>query len=138
MRTTATSFALLLGLAACQRAPSGPATAPPAASLVVHDDAGSQGPLQLGTLPRLVIDSSFPAAPGPHAVRIDVIGPNGGLYGTIRGQAEAGPDGAARASQWLEVSGTTIDHYHMVGTWQFALSVDDGPQIASAAVDVVD
>lgn len=130
MHRTAIAACLALGLAACQKGPS--------ASLAVHDDAGSRGPLSLATLPRLVIDSRFSADPGPHAVRIDVLGPHGGLYGTVRGQARAGADGTAALSQWLEVAGTTIDHYHMVGTWQFALTVDDGPQLASASVDIVD
>jgi hypothetical protein len=135
MNRTATALLLALGLAACQKSPS---ATPAPASLVVHDDAGNQGPLAFAKLSRLLIDSSFPAAPGPHAVRIDVTGPNGGLYGTVRGQAPAGPDGVATLSQWLEVAGTTIDHYHMVGTWQFALTVDDGPQLASASIDLKD
>lgn len=138
MRAIATALALALGLAAGKKIPPAPPPAPPPASLRVHDDAGSQGPLALAALPRIAMDSAFPAAPGLHQVRIDVVGPGGGLYGTVRGQAEAGADGVARLSLWLEVSGTNIDHYHMVGTWQFALAVDDGPPIAAAAVDVTD
>jgi hypothetical protein len=135
MNRTATALLLALGLAACQKSPS---AKPAAASLALHDDVGNTGPLAFATLSRILIDSSFPASPGPHAVRIDVTGPNGGLYGTVRGQAQAGPEGVATLSQWLEVAGTTIDHYHMVGTWQFALSVDDGPLLASASIDVTD
>jgi hypothetical protein len=137
MRRIPATIAFAIGLAACQKSPTPPA-APVVASIRVHDAAGSQGPLLLSNTSRLVVDSSFPASPGVHGVRIDVVGPNGGLYGMLRATASPGPDGIATASQSLEVSGTTIDHYHMIGTWQFALTVDEGPQIASAAVDVAD
>jgi hypothetical protein len=138
MRRIHATIALAIGLAACQQSPSPPAATPVAVSIRVHDGAGSHGPLVLAKTSQLVVESSFPASPGVHGVRIDVVGPNGGLYGMLRTTASPGPDGIAKVSQSLEVSGTTIDHYHMVGTWQFALTVDEGPQIASASVDVVD
>lgn len=129
----------VLALAACQRDPtSGPAPAAPPAWLRIRDGSGSAGPLSLQSLPRLSIDCAYAAAPGAHAQRIDVIDPHGLLYGSLRRKVEAGPDGAVTASEGLEVHGTTIEGYHMVGAWQFVLAVDDGPALATATVDVVD
>jgi hypothetical protein len=134
--------ALLLSalvLAACQRDPtSGPASAPPPAWLRIRDGSGSAGPFRLGSLSRLSIDCAYLAAPGAHAQRIDVVDPHGLLYGSLRRTVEAGQDGAVTASEGLEVQGTLIEGYHMVGAWQFVLTVDDGPALATAAVDVVD
>ncbi len=129
-----------LALAACQSGPAASSPSPPAtaASIRVADESGSPGPLRLSSLARLKIDGACAAAPGPHALRIDVIGPQGALYGPIRSQVSAGADGAVKASQALEVAGTTIEKYHMVGTWQFVLVLDDGPPLASATVELTD
>ena len=139
MRPIPAALALAIGLAACQQTPSPPSAAPSIPSSIrVRDANGSQGPLVLAKTAQLIVESSFPAPPGVHGIRIDVAGPNGGLYGTLRASASPGPDGIARVTQTLEVTGTTIDQYHMVGTWHFALVVDEGPQLASASVDVKD
>jgi hypothetical protein len=143
MRRTSAAFALAAILAGCQQSPGpdpapGPVPAPVPASLRAADEAGNQGPLTLGTLQRIALDASFTASPGSHSVRIDVFGPGGGLYGSLRGQAMAGADGVATLRRWLEVSGTSIEQYNMAGTWQFALAVDDGPPLASTAIDVTD
>jgi hypothetical protein len=145
----------LLALAACQKGGSSAATdapqpqaqpqpepqpdpGPRAASLLVTDDSGHAGPFAMTSLTRLVIDASFEIAPGPHSVRVDVVRPDGGVHGTIRGKVDVGSDGAATLRQFLEVAGSTIEQYHVVGTWHFALSVDDGPRLVAASVDIRD
>jgi hypothetical protein len=118
--------------AACQE---GSAAAP---SLKVHDAAGDTGPLHLAQIASLGIDSAFPTTPGSHVVRIDVLSPQGTLYGSIWDTVLVGPDGAGKASQRLEVRGTTIEGYHRIGTWQFLLVVDDGKPLATTSLDIVD
>jgi len=128
-----------VALAACQQSPGGPAspTGQPA-TLAVGDETGTSGPLRLSSLARLRIQGAYPAAPGRHTQRIDVIDPHGALYGPLRSQVDAGADGAVKSTQTLEVAGTTIEKYHMVGTWQFVLVVDEGPPLASATIDLTD
>jgi hypothetical protein len=121
-----------LALAGCQ------GSSAPAPSLKVSDGSGNTGPLRLGSLTRLSIESAYVAAPGQHAQRIDITDSNGVLYASLRAKVSAGLDGAVATSQGLEVRGTLIDGYHMVGTWKFTLAVDDGPPIATAAVDITD
>jgi hypothetical protein len=135
--------ALLLAavaLAACQSGPAASSPSPPAtaASIRVADESGSPGPLRLSSLARLKIDSAYAAVPGRHTQRIDVIDPHGALYGPIRNQVDVGADGTVKASQALEVAGTTIEKYHMVGTWHFVLVLDEGPPLVSAAIDLTD
>jgi hypothetical protein len=131
------TFALLLaclGTAACQ---SG--SAPPASpTLKVHDGAGDTGPLHLAQIASLSIESTFATTPGSHAVRIDVINPQGMVYGSVRDTVVADPNGTGKASQTLQVRGTTIEGYHRIGSWQFLLVVDDGRPLASTSVDIVD
>jgi hypothetical protein len=132
-------FLSAVALAACQRdTPSGPAPAAPPAWLRIRDGSGGAGPFSLRSLPRLSIDCAYAAEPGAHAQRVDVVDPHGLLYGSLRRTVEAGPDGAVTASVGLEVHGTLIEDYHMVGAWQFVLAVDDGPALATATVDIVD
>jgi hypothetical protein len=129
------AIAAVLAALGCQNAPSSPApAAAPPAALQVQDDAGGKGPYRMGAVQRLLVDTSFPAVQGSHAVRIDVVRPDGGLYGTLRGKVEAGADGTATLRQALEVAGSSIEQYHMVGTWTFALAVDEGPPLVSASV----
>lgn len=119
---------------------SDPALAPSAPKLLsfqVRDPAGSSGPVKLANLPHLVIASAYTAAPGPHGQLVEVTDPHGALYGKVRSQVQAAADGTVKASQKLEVSGTTIETYHMVGTWQFVLMVDGVP-LASTSADIVE
>jgi hypothetical protein len=51
---------------------------------------------------------------------------------------EAGPGGAVATSEALEVRGTTIDSYRMLGRWQFVLVVDDVRPLAAATVDLTE
>lgn len=132
MRTLAAFASIALALAACEQKGAPPATSTAAASLRVVDDAGRPGPFALGPLRRLHLDASVPAAPGPHTVRIDVFRPDGGVHASLTATAEAGPDGVAALRQTLEVAGSPIEQYHLVGTWSFALKVDGGPQLATA------
>ena len=106
-------------------------------SFKVHDGKGNSGPFKLDDLRRLSMDSAFRAAPGSHAQQIDIVNPHGQLYGHVRGKVVVGADGSAVASQGLEVAGTSIEQFHVVGTWQFVLSVDGTP-LASTAVDIVE
>lgn len=111
---------------------------PPPPSLRVHDASGSSGPFSLTTLDQLVIDSAYVTTPGQHEQRVDVVDPNGLLYGALKLAVAAGPGGAVTATQLLEVAGTTIEMYHMVGEWHLTLSVDGGQPLASATVVLCD
>jgi hypothetical protein len=135
MRSTTLALLLAcLGTAACQSS-----SAPPASpSLKVHDGAGDTGPLHLAQIASLSVESTFAATPGSHAVRIDIIDPQGMGYGSVRNTVVVDPGGAAKVTQTLQVRGTTIEGYHRIGSWQFLLVVDDGRPLASTSVDIVD
>ncbi len=146
MRSRSTSLAAIsaaLALGACSSGagvappPPPPAPIPVTGALRVHDASGATGPFRLADLQRLVVDSTYSGLPGPHALRVDVVRPGGDLYVQLPADVTAGADGAAAASQRLEVRGTPMHTYHLVGSWRFVLTAD-GAQLASAQVDVVD
>lgn len=133
-----TLLAALAALALTGCSDGAPAAAPPgvaSGTLRVADPAGGQGPIRLADATRLLVEGSYRGDPGPHAVRVDVTGPSGVLYTQLRGTLVAGPDGAGTSATALEVRGTPIDAYRMVGAWSFALVVDDQP-LASATFEV--
>ncbi len=132
--------AIALALAACSgpaAPPAPPANPTPTGTLRIRDASGATGPFRLADLQRLFLDSTYRGMPGPHALRVDVVDPSGNVFGQLAADLAAGADGAATASQRLEVRGTPIHLYHLVGSWRFVLTVD-GAQLASASVDVVD
>lgn len=139
MRSTwLAGIALVLAALGCESARQ----PPPAArvvtgSLRVRDASGGAGPFRLADLQRLFVDSTYSGAPGPHAVRVDVVDPSGNTFGQLAADFTAGAEGTGASSHRLEVRGTPIHLYHLVGTWRFVLQVD-GAQLASASVDVVD
>jgi hypothetical protein len=133
--------AMVVAITACSSGSSKPSPAPeppaPTGTLVVRDGSGATGPFRLADLQRLFIDSTYAGPAGPHDLRVDVLDPKGNTFGSLRQELTAGADGSAAASQRLEVRGTPIHLYHLVGGWRFILVVDGTP-LASAAVDVSD
>ena len=132
---------LALAVASCQGPSDSSGRAPlPAATvaLAVQGDAGQPGPLALSALKRLAVGVTYQGEPGSHSLRLDLLAPSGQLYTQLSGALDAGPEGDAKASLKVEVAGTPIEAYHMTGAWQVLLSVDGGPPLASATVDVVD
>jgi hypothetical protein len=131
--------AILLASAACSEgfAPSSSAASAPTGTLVARDAKGATGSFRLGELQRLFLDSTYTGSPGPHTMRVDVIAPGGDTFGILPFELTAGADGKGAAGQRLEVRGTRIHLYHMVGTWRFVLMVD-GAALASASANVVD
>jgi len=99
--------------------------------------AGSGTPFHLPGLASLVLEIAYTAPPGTHAQRVEVTDPHGLLYGSLPAQVEVGPDGSVSSTQSLQVAGTTIESYRLVGTWQFVLSVDGTP-LASTSADIVE
>jgi len=151
---TLLSILIVSALAACQDAPgdavSRPSPSPGAAvpgtdpsgkgngaTVAITDGAGNSGPMRLGSLARLVVDTGYRGTPGTHSVRIDVLGPGGALYAQLRGSLHADSAGTAASNHPMEVQGTPIDAFHMTGTWQFVLNVD-GARVASASLSIVD
>ena len=140
MSRSALALALAaLVFSACQSSSSkqgGPVA--PGATIAIHDQAGNAGPLRLSSLKQLGVDVAYQGDPGTHALRLAFIAPNGQLYTAVPATLEADSGGVGSASQALEVAGTPIEGYHMTGIWQVTLSVDRGPILASASVDVVE
>lgn len=137
---------IALALTACRGDPATPPPAPPppppaapapTGAILVRDASGATGPFHLGDLERLFLDSTYAGSPGPHAARVDVVSPSGDTFGSLPSDLTAGADGKGVASQRLEVRGTRIHRYHLVGSWRFVLVVDGAP-LASSSVDVVD
>ena len=139
MRSTwlaGTALALAaLGCGSTRQPP--PATTVVSGTLRVRDAAGVAGPFHLADLQRLFVDSTYVGVPGPHAERVDVVDPSGNTFGQLASDLAAGADGVGAATHRLEVRGTPIHMYHLVGSWRFVLTVD-GTQLASASVDIVD
>lgn len=134
--------AIALAITACSGSsatPPAPPPPPPAptGTLAVRDASGAAGPFRLADLQRLFLDSTYAGVPGPHAMRVDVVAPSGDTFGSLPYDLTAGADGKGAASQGLEVRGTRIHLYHLVGSWRFVLLVDGAP-LASTSVDVVD
>lgn len=147
------SLLLASALASCQGTPGDaasrpalpPAPSPPGggpagetgSTLAIADGAGRSAPFALGSLTRLALRAAYRGTPGAHAVRIDVVGPGGTLYAQLRGDLLADPAGLGTMTRSMEVRGTPIESFHMIGTWNFVLNVDGTPQ-ASASVSLVD
>jgi hypothetical protein len=138
--------AALLALAACHDAPSAPSGRPPSpppapgisASLAVRDGAGAAGPFRIGDVARIAIEASYLSLEaGRHAVRVDVLAPDGALYAQLQGSLDVGADGTGASSHALEVQGTPIEAFRQVGRWRLALSVDGAP-LASSDVDLTE
>lgn len=130
-----------LFLASCH-APSEPVRPPPpppaaTGTLEVHGGSGSASALRLADLARFAVDATYQGEPGAHALRVDVLNPQGQLYAQLAGTLDAGAGGAGAASLGLEVAGTPVESYRMTGAWQFILSVD-GAALASTSVTVVE
>lgn len=119
-------------------APTSPTTSARAPwALNVHDGTGQAGPVHLSGLAHLSIDTSGQGVSGAHAVRIDVLGPTGTLYAQLGGAIVATPGGNGSLGLAMQVAGTPIELFRMVGNWQFAMAVD-GAYVASATIEVVD
>jgi hypothetical protein len=114
-------------------------TAAPAVKLGAFQVRGVVGgtPFHLAGLANLTLEIGYTAPPGKHAQRVEVTDPHGLLYGSLPAQVEVGLDGSVSSQQILQVAGTTIESYRMVGTWQFVLSVDGTP-LASTSADIVE
>jgi hypothetical protein len=90
---------------------------------------------RLADVDRLQID--LPWSGGElQAPRVDVTTPQGRLYAQLPVQARPDGSGGGTATAVLEVRGTPIDGYQMVGTWRFALVDGGGPALAVQTIDL--
>ena len=140
MRPIAIALAAAATLTACQpeQAPrQNPALARPAVRLAA-EAAGVQGAptaVQLSSVDRLQVDLPWSGPSALRAPRVDVTTPKGRLYAQLPVQLQLAPSGGT-ATAFLEVRGTPIDGYHMVGTWRFALVDDGGPPLTTVLIDL--
>jgi hypothetical protein len=132
--------AALAAAAACQpgqeqqhRALSRP---PGRTARAVAADAAPPIALQLAGVDRLRIDLPFQGPVAPRDPRVDVTTPRGRLYAQLPVDVALDAQGGGTATAVLEVRGTPIDGYHLVGTWRFALVDGEGPPLATRAVDL--
>lgn len=107
----------------------------PTARLSVTDGSGVVGPFALGTVEKLSIRvDGGDLSPGPHAVRVDVIGPRG-LYAQLPATITIGEDRTGSTSAVMQVRGTTIESYRQVGTWRLVATID-GAKLAKTSIDL--
>ena len=138
---TRTIALILVALAACQpgqdqprkRTASRPAV--PSAGAVANAQAAPTV-LQLAETDRLRVDLPWSGPGAPSAPRVDVTTPRGRLYAQLPVSLQLDAQGQGTATAVLEVRGTPIDAYHMVGTWRFVLVDGGGPPVASASIEL--
>jgi hypothetical protein len=122
-------------LAACQPAQertsqaAQPRRAPAAAAV----EAPAAYPIATVDRLRIVLPFTGRALREP---RIDVKAPHGRLYAQLPVTVETDAAGGGTATAVLEVRGTNIDGYRMVGTWRFVLVDGAGPPLATQAIDL--
>ncbi len=139
MRTLILVFVTLL--AACQpgQDPQGGEQTRPALSRPVRAVAAgtsvAPAAYRLADVDTLRVGLPWSGRAQLHAPRIDVTTPRGRLYAQLPVTVQADGAGGGTATAVLEVRGTPIDGYHMVGTWKFTL-VDGGAPIATQAIDL--
>jgi hypothetical protein len=92
--------------------------------------------LQLAEVDRLTVALPWPGPGAPRGPRVDVTSPRGRLYAQLPVNLQLDTEGAGTATAVLEVRGTPIDGYHLVGTWTFALVDDGGAPVAVSAIDL--
>lgn len=117
-----------------------PPPAPPAttASLQVTGGDGSTGPFRINALERLHVAATYASSDHtPVAARVDVLAPDGNVYARLRGPLDLSA-GVGRLARVLEVKGTAVETYHLVGTWRFRLSVGERGPLAEVAVELVE
>jgi hypothetical protein len=138
MRPRIEALAVAAVLAACQpgqdqqpRKPQ-PRRGPVAAAVEVPPVA-----YRLAEVDRLRVDLPWSGSAELRAPRVDVMTPRGRLYAQLPPEIHAGGEaGGGTATVVLEVRGTPIDGYRMVGTWRFTLVDGGGPPLATAAIDL--
>lgn len=91
---------------------------------------------QLADVDRLRIDLPWTGPAALRAPRVDVTSPRGLLYAQLPVEVQPDGSGGGTATAMLEVRGTPIDGYHLVGTWRFALVDGGGPPLAIASIDL--
>jgi hypothetical protein len=150
MRLDRAMALLFVSLAACQSSRSTDAgvqsggwatepSRPMAASIVVRDGNGVAGPFRLDELDRLTLEVKLIDAPaGSHQGQIDVLSPEGTLFGQLPVDLEVAADGTGASTLPVEVRGTSIESLRRLGTWHFAVSLGTGPALASAEAQVTE
>ena len=139
MRPRTLTLALAVAaLAACQ--PGQEQRLQPAQSRRARAEAAaiqvSPASYQLAEVDQLRID--LPWSGGDlRAPRVAVTTPRGRLYAELPVDLQPDGSGGGTATAVLEVRGTAIDGYHMVGTWRFALVDDGGPTLATQTIDLL-
>ncbi len=135
MRTGVRVLAVVAVLAACQPAQerTSQAAQPRRATVAAAVEAPPAAyPIATVDRLRIVLPWSGRALREP---RIDVKSPNGRLYAQLPVTVETDAAGGT-ATAVLEVRGTNIDGYRMVGTWRFVLVDGAGPPLATQAIDL--
>jgi hypothetical protein len=142
MRPRTLALALVAALAACQpgqsqRPPRALSRqAPRIAAVVAAAAQVIPAAYQLEEVDRLRVDLPWLGPGHLRAARVDVTTPRGWLYAQLPVEVQLDASGGGTATAVLEVRGTPIDGYHMVGTWRFAL-VDGGePPLSTMAIDL--
>jgi len=91
---------------------------------------------QIDDIDRLRIELAWPGPGGLRAPRVDVTTPSGLLYTQLPVDTQLDSSTGGVATAVLEVRGTSIDGYHMVGTWVFALVDGSGPPLSRISIDL--
>lgn len=138
MRPRIPVLAITAALAACQpgqdqgpqRSASRPAPVAAAAAQV------PPAAYRLSEVDRLRIDLPWSGAGTLRAPRVDVTTPRGRLYAQLPVELQPDASGGGTATAVLEVRGTPIDGYRMVGTWRFVLVDGGGPPLTIASIDL--
>ena len=91
---------------------------------------------RLADVDRLRVDLPWSGPGALRAPRIDVTTPHGRLYAQLPVSIQADGGGEGTATAVLEVRGTPIDGYHMVGSWTFKLVDGGGPPLTTQSIDL--
>jgi len=136
MRRTMVTLVVVAAVMGCERGgqerrpPKGQARRAAAVAAVQVAPAA----YRLGEVDRLRVELPWAGPAGLRAPRVDVRTPQGRLYAQLPVEVEADGSGAGTAAAVLEVRGTPIDGYHMVGSWRFALVDGGGSPIATQTI----
>lgn len=138
MRSRILVLAIAAALAACQPGQEqGPQrTASRQAPVAVAAAQVPPAAYRLSEVDRLRIDLPWSGAGALRAPRVDVTTPRGRLYAQLPVEVQLDAFGGGTATAVLEVRGTPIDGYHLVGTWRFALVDGGGPPLTIASIDL--